>query len=284
MEQDLVASLLLGLGLSVLIAGLAYWRGSLAPSGAFGAVVVGTLIFGLGGWVWGVLLAIFFVTSSALSHYKEREKATVAEKFEKGHRRDLGQVLANGGLGAVIAILSAVVPESAVSGDFWFFLFIGVMATVTADTWATELGTLSQTPPRLITSGRVVEVGSSGGVSALGTSVSLIGGGMIGLAAGGLGAIAGLVPGTVTTVLAVTLIGALGGLAGSLTDSLLGATVQQIYYCDVCMKETERRIHRCGHETRQLRGWSWMNNDLVNLISSLAGGLVAAGLGALLVF
>lgn len=282
MGQELLPSLLLGLVLSALISGLAYRRGSLAPSGVLGAIIVGTLIFGLGGWVWGVLLAIFFVSSSALSHYKERDKAAVAEKFEKGHRRDLGQVLANGGLGALIAVLSAVVPETAIPNGLWFFMFIGVMATVTADTWATELGTLSQDPPRLITSGRVVEVGSSGGVSPLGTSVSLIGGGMIGLAAGALGVIAGLVPGTVVAVLAVTLIGAAGGLVGSLTDSLLGATVQQIYYCDTCQKETERRLHRCGTETRSLRGWSWMNNDLVNLISSLAGGLLAAGLGFLL--
>lgn len=284
MGAEWLTPLLLGLALSVLISALAYWRGSLAPSGVVGAIVVGTLIFGLGGWVWGVLLALFFISSSALSHYKEREKVTVAEKFEKGHRRDLGQVLANGGLGAVIAVLSAVVPETVVAGDVWFFLFIGVMATVTADTWATELGTLSQSPPRLITTGRVVEVGSSGGVSPLGTTVSLVGGGLIGLAAGGLGALAGLVPGTVLAVLTVTLIGAAAGLAGSLTDSLLGATVQQIFYCDVCQKETERRVHRCGTETRPLRGWSWMNNDLVNLISSLAGGLLAAGLGSLLVF
>jgi uncharacterized protein (TIGR00297 family) len=270
--------------LSALISGLAYWRGSLSPSGAVGAVLVGTVIFGLGGWVWGVLLALFFVSSSALSHFKEREKAAVAEKFEKGHRRDMGQVLANGGLGAVIAVLSAVVPESAVAGEFWFYLFIGVMATVTADTWATELGTLSQSPPRLITSGRVVEVGSSGGVSPLGTSVSLVGGGLIGLAAGVLGALGGLVAPTALAVAVVTLSGAVAGLVGSLTDSLLGATVQQIYYCDVCGKETERRVHRCGTETRPLRGWSWMNNDLVNLIASLAGGLVAAGLGALVVF
>jgi uncharacterized membrane protein len=65
------------------------------------------------------------------------------------------------------------------------------------------------------------------------------------------------------------------GLAGSLFDSVLGATVQQIYYCDVCRKETESKIHRCGHETRPLRGWSWLNNDLVNLLSSLFGGVIA---------
>ena len=278
MIRELVISLLLGLLFSLVIAYLAYRRGSLSPSGAAGAVIVGTLIFGLGGWVWGVVLGVFFVTSSLLSHFKEREKAAVAEKFEKGHRRDMGQVLANGGLGALIALMSAIVPESAVAGGVWFALFTGVMATVTADTWATELGTLSRAAPRLITTGRPVEVGTSGGVSPLGTGVSFGGGLLIGLTAGVLGAVAGLLPWSAAVV--VGFIGALSGAAGSLIDSLMGATIQQIYYCDTCRKETERKIHRCGTTTRPLRGWSWMNNDLVNLIASLGGGLVAALLAA----
>lgn len=69
--------------------------------------------------------------------------------------------------------------------------------------------------------------------------------------------------------------GTLGGLAGSVIDSLLGATIQQIYYCDNCQKDTERKVHKCGHDTRPLRGWSWLNNDLVNLLASAAGGIVA---------
>jgi len=279
MSQSVLTSLIIGLVLSTLIAFLAYRRGSLSQSGAAGALVVGTLIFGLGGWVWGVLLAVFFISSSLLSHFREREKAVVAEKFEKGHRRDMGQVLANGGLGAVIAVLSAIVPESVIPSGMWFFLFLGVMATVTADTWATELGTLSKGAPRLITSGRAVEIGTSGGVSPLGTGVSFAGGLLIGLTAGLLAPLAGLLPWS--AALPVALIGALSGAAGSLIDSLLGATIQQIYYCDTCTKETERKLHRCGTTTRPLRGWAWMNNDLVNLISSLGGGIAAAGLARL---
>ncbi|MFO7662157.1 MAG: DUF92 domain-containing protein [Chloroflexota bacterium] len=277
MTQNILTSLMWGLALSGIIAALAYRRGSLSPSGALGALVVGTLVFGLGGWIWGVVLAVFFISASALSHFKEREKAAVAEKFEKGHRRDIGQVMANGGLGALFAVLSAIVPETAIPRELWFYLFIGVMATVTADTWATELGTLSKTPPRLITNGQTVEVGTSGGVSPLGTGVSLLGGLLIGLTAGVLGAVAGLL--AWHSILIIGLIGAAAGAAGSLIDSLMGATIQQIYYCDTCQKETERQVHRCGTTTRPLRGWSWTNNDLVNLISSLGGGLVAAVLG-----
>lgn len=259
--------------LSGIIVALAFWRGSLSGSGVIGAMAIGTLTFGLGGWQWGVLLVIFFASSSILSHYKEDEKRHVSEKFDKGHRRDIGQVIANGGLGACIATVSAFVPGTVVPPSAWFFLFLGVMATVTADTWATELGTLSKRPPRLITTGRVVEVGTSGGISPLGTAVSFLGGLLIGLTAGLL-----MDYGVLVTAMA----GAIGGLIGSLTDSLLGATVQRIYYSDVRQKETEKRYEIDGTLNRTLRGWAWMNNDMVNLLASVAGGITAVLLHGLL--
>lgn len=264
----MINQLLLAFIFSSLIVALAYWRGSLAQSGAGAALLVGTLIYGFGGWVWGVLLALFFVSSSLLSHYKEREKRAVAEKFDKGHRRDFAQVFANGGVGAMAAVLHAFFPSL-----LWLPLFLGAMATVTADTWATELGTLSKRPPRLITSGKIVPVGTSGGISLFGTAVSLTGGLLIGLMAGLL---------TPNSLLLFIFIGGIAGLAGSLADSLLGATVQQIYYCDVCQKETEKKQH-CGQPTRPLRGWYWMNNDMVNFLSSLLGGGTAVMLYMLLV-
>jgi uncharacterized membrane protein len=38
-------------------------------------------------------------------------------------------------------------------------------------------------------------------------------------------------------------------------------------------------VHRCGTGTRLVRGWPWLGNDLVNLIASAVGALVAAGIG-----
>lgn len=268
-----------GVAFSTIIGWAGYRRRSLSRSGVVGAIIVGTLTFGLGGWTWGLLLIAFFVSSSTLSHYRKADKRGLAEKFAKTGQRDLGQALANGGWGVVLAIAYFCQPD-----PILFAAFVGTMAAVNADTWATELGVLSPTPPRLITTSQKVPVGTSGGVTALGTLAALGGGLLIGLAAlvldrveamWGSGALdrgyLWLVP-----------IGILGGLAGSTFDSLLGATVQGIYYCSQCQKETESKVHRCGQPARHLRGWCWLNNDVVNFVSSIVGSLMAGLLGWLI--
>jgi len=262
---------LLGLLLSSLIGYVGYRRKSLSGSGLLGAVLVGTLIFGLGGLAWGFLLVVFFVSSSVLSHFKEAGKAAVAEKFSKGSRRDLAQTLANGGAAALAVIGNALWPH-----PLWWAGFVGAIASVNADTWATELGVLSRQAPRLITTGRPVEPGTSGGLTATGTLAALGGAALIGLVAAGFDLAAGQ---PASHLVFLIVVAAVAGLLGSLADSLLGATVQAIYYCDACGKETERHPrHGCGAPTRQIRGWGWMNNDWVNFLSSLLAAALAAGL------
>jgi uncharacterized protein (TIGR00297 family) len=267
---------LIGLLLACAIAWVAYRRGSLSRSGALGAILVGTVVFGVGGWAWGVLLVVFFVSSSALSHYKEGRKLALAEKFSKGHRRDVWQVFANGGAGALCVLGSLVWP-----GPLWWLAYVGALAAVNADTWATELGVLAKGAPRLITTGRPVEVGTSGGVTRMGTGAALAGAALIGLVAALFDLAAGQ---SLFLAVLLFLIAAASGLAGSLVDSLMGATVQAIYFCERCGKETERHpTHTCGQPTRFARGLRWLDNDGVNLLSSVAGAALAAGLWQLVV-
>jgi uncharacterized protein (TIGR00297 family) len=211
---------------------------------------------------------VFFLSSSALSHFHQARKQAIAgEKFEKSGRRDLAQTLANGGVGALLALAYGLSGSPAVL----LAAFAGVMATVTADTWATEIGILSAQPPRLITSWRTVAPGTSGGITAYGMLASSAGALLIGLALMLLATIelgiwnAWLLPASLV-----------GGLAGSLADSLLGATVQAIYQSP--SGETERRLGQTGTPNTALRGWRWMNNDMVNLLSSVVGGLVGVGI------
>lgn len=258
--------ILLGLVLSALIGGLAYWRRSLTLGGWAGAVLTGTGTFGFGGLAWGVLLIAFFVTSSLLSRFKQARKVRLTgDTFAKGSRRDLGQVLANGGIPALLAVISPLLGQPA-----WLYsLYIGVLATVTADTWATELGVLSRTAPRLITTGRQVLPGTSGGITVVGMAATAAGGLCIGLAAAALAQSQ-----SSQTWLALSLLGLTGGVAGSLADSLLGATAQVIYRRSDG-RETERPREAGGAANEYLHGIPWMNNDLVNLLSSLVGGAVA---------
>ena len=96
--------LLIQFGIGIIVSGLigylAYRRESLSVSGIIGAMIVGTAIFGFGGWDWGMVLITFFALSTLLSHYKEADKEKLAEKFAKGHKRDLWQALTNAGAGA----------------------------------------------------------------------------------------------------------------------------------------------------------------------------------------
>lgn len=262
--------ILFGLLFSGAIGLVAERRGSLTRSGAAGAVLTGTTIFGFGGLAWGLTLIYFFLSSTFLSHFKEREKSAVAaDKFSKGARRDLSQALANAGVASAAALASGLRGQSGSPAPL-LAAFVGAMATANADTWATEVGTLSKEPPRLILSGHPVAPGTSGGVTLLGTGAALAGAASVGLVAETFGAgkhsvLRGRLP----------LLGLIGGMAGTLTDSVLGATAQAMYWCPRCQQETERRVHRCGQETEHLRGLRWLDNDGVNFASTAAGALVA---------
>jgi uncharacterized protein (TIGR00297 family) len=263
----MIPQLLIGFACGALIAFLAWRVGALSRSGAWAAALTGGVIFGSGGLAWAALLLTFFISSSLLSRLFANRKAAVNEKFSKGSRRDWGQVFANGGLGAILAMAY----WSSAHQNWIWIAFVGAMAAVNADTWATELGILNPTAPRLITTGKSVEKGTSGGISLLGTLSALAGAALVGVVA----ALFSLATGA----FGIIFIASLSGLAGSLFDSLLGATVQAIYYCPACQKETERHpLHTCGTQTVRVRGWPWLNNDLVNFACSSAGALSAIGL------
>ncbi len=278
----MLQSVTIGLIGSLAVAGAAYWRKSLSGSGFAAAVLLGTLMYAAGSLAWFGTLIVFFITSSVLSKWKSRKKAAAESGYAKSGRRDAGQVLANGGVGLLLCLAYALWPH-----PVWWAAYVGVMATVTADTWATEIGGLSRTQPRSIVSGRRVAPGTSGGITPLGLGASAAGGLLIGGTAWTLAALqpgAGAVIGTAEPafgLLPLLLIGVLGGLTGSLLDSWLGAVVQVMYRCTVCGKEIEKNRH-CKAAAVRYRGLAWMTNDAVNGLSSLIGGAVAAAVSLLL--
>jgi uncharacterized protein (TIGR00297 family) len=230
---------------------------ALSTSGAVAGTVVGAIALSAG-WSWGILLVAHFISASALSKLGENRKAQrIGAVVEKGDRRDAKQVLANGGLYVLAAIAFTLTATRA-----WYAVGIGALAASAADTWATEIGTLAGRNPRSIVSGQPVPAGTSGGVTPIGTIGSLAGALFI-----ATGAAFARWPVSFTAVV-------LGGLAGAMADSVLGATLQTRRWCDVCAKPTERPVHNCGHRTRRTGGLPGCDNDAVNAVCSGVGALV----------
>ena len=253
-------SILSRLLLGSIIAAVAYRFKALSLSGAIAAAILGTIVFGLGGIPHTVVLLVFFTSSTLLSKLIHQRKTQVNEKYAKGSRRDAWQVWANGGVAGVIVLMGVIFLGQEIS----WWMFCAALAAANADTWATELGVFSPEPPRLITNWRVVEMGTSGGISLTGTVSALAGSTLIALTA------AIFKPDMVYVLLV-----AIAGLAGSLVDSWIGASIQAIYYCESCRKETEKYpLHGCGTATRRLRGLAWVNNDVVNTTCTLSASLI----------
>jgi uncharacterized protein (TIGR00297 family) len=264
-------SLLIAFGLAACVSLVAYLARSLTLSGACAATALGTIVLGLGGWNWAILLLAFFISSSALTRAFGQTKRKASEKYAKGGQRDAAQVVSNGGVAALFVLGHTFLPES-----LWPWVgYAGALAAVNADTWATELGVLDARLPRLITSLRVeAERGTSGAISAAGTAASLLAAALIAVLAGAAGW-------QLRWPLLVAV--SIAGLAGSIADSLLGATLQAIYFCPLDQKETEKHpFHTCGARTIQIRGLNWLSNDLVNVACSATGAAVALLLAALL--
>ncbi|MFW5713451.1 MAG: DUF92 domain-containing protein, partial [Brevefilum sp.] len=269
---DVIVKFLIGLAAGVGIAFLAYRANSLNSGGMLAAAMLGTVVFGLGGVGWAVVLLTFFISASALSKFFKTKKSIIGQNFAKGSRRDAGQVAANGGVGGALAlayfVLIRVSPESRLLPALWLG-FCASFAAANADTWATELGVLNPRKPVLISNFKRVPQGTSGGISLVGSLAALSGSALVGMIAV-LSAEAGWAPMGGLPVWGQFFVITGAGVLGSFVDSYLGATVQAVYFCPACKEETERHpTHVCGTGTDLKRGLPWLNNDWVNTACTL---------------
>ncbi|KMK76657.1 hypothetical protein AB990_12200 [Alkalihalobacillus pseudalcaliphilus] len=239
------------------LAALSYWLRKLSLSGALCAILVGVSIAYGTGLPGLLLLAGFFISSVVWSMLLKSKKENDIDL--KDGARDGSQVLANGGVAAILAVLSGV------TGEKLFFLgFVVALAAATSDTWASELGRLSRGKPIDVIRFQRVKTGTSGAVSLLGTIAALMGSFFIvGLAYVIEGA---------TYSLSLFLGMVLAGFIGNLVDTYVGATVQVKYRCQDCQTVTEK-IEHCGNVTIKDRGYRIFNNESVNLLCTVVAPL-----------
>ncbi|TWI57814.1 DUF92 domain-containing protein [Halalkalibacter nanhaiisediminis] len=242
----------------------------LTLSGAIAAAVVGSSIT-IGFQLFGLLLlALFFFSSNIFSALKRKQIKEIEEITEKGDRRDAMQVMANGGVAAILSVFYLLFPSPLIICGF-----VASLAAANADTWASEIGAFSKNQPFHLLKWRQVPPGTSGAITALGSAAAFAGSFIIVVFAiffwwGSH---------YNSHLLLMALI--VAGFIGNLFDTLLGALCQVVYRCPVCGLETERKIH-CDELTERTYGVKWINNDMVNIGCTIVGAIGGIGAGWLL--
>lgn len=262
-----ILQIIIGFLAALFLAYVSYRFNALSWSGAFGMIIVGTIIFGLGGLIFALPLIFFFISSSLISLIITPSKKQVMITFDKTGPRDIWQVMANGGVGAVCAIFYFITGEL-----IWFFPYLAVFCEATSDTWATELGTLSKKYPVSITTLKRVEPGRSGGITVIGTLAAVAG--SLATMLSGYGTIV-MDSGLQQFQFKFWLAAVNAGFAGAILDSMIGGSIQAMYRCNVCEQITEKKRH-CEVPANLISGWRFVNNDMVNLVSTLFAGIVVA--------
>ena len=248
-------------------------------------------------WRNGITLLAFYWTSSKLTRVGSKIKGELEEGVTEGGERGSMQVLACSLVAVICACLRRILvgkdgpllftaaTGTSLLGDRLTLAYVAFFACCAGDTWASELGVLSKSLPRLIIKPwKKVPPGTNGGVSPIGLGASAAGGMLMGLLHGIFvpGGMASILPSSILSsisllefgreILVLTFVGFMGGLGGSLLDSLLGATVQATYYDD----EQKKVAKNPGPNTSKVGGFGFLSNEMVNVVSTAVSALLAA--------
>ncbi|KAL7466817.1 hypothetical protein ACHAXS_007096 [Conticribra weissflogii] len=271
---------------------------SLSRSGAISAFLVSSLSLSTS-FRNGITLFSFYWTGSKLTRVGSSVKGTLEEGHVEGGQRGWRQVLACSAIAVGCAVLrkfalglpDGPLGDASLLADRLTLAYVAFFACCAGDTWASELGILAKSPPRsIVRPWRAVPPGTNGGVSGVGLLASAAGGTAMGLlhgvfVPGGMASLvsslwgtgrdaAAAVPASAfrREIVLLTFVGVVGGLGGSLLDSFLGATVQATYYD----REQNRIVKRPGPNVDHVGGWSFLSNEMVNVVSTAVTALMAA--------
>jgi uncharacterized protein (TIGR00297 family) len=190
-----------------------YTSGKLSLSGALTGALIGILIYNGAGVVCFLILTFFFTVGSAATKWQRDKKALMnAEDDHKG-RRTAAQVLANGGVAALLGVWTWLQPEHLALIQL---MIAGSFAAATADTLSSELGTVYGRNFYNIITLKKDTRGLDGVISVEGTLIGIIG-------AAAIAAIYSLGFGWNVRFLMIIL----AGFTGNTVDSVLGAWLER---------------------------------------------------------
>jgi uncharacterized protein (TIGR00297 family) len=209
---SLTTALPRALAVNAVVAVAGYAARTVSASGAIAGAVLGTTILASTGWDgWGLLFATF-ACAVVTSRMGLRRKTSLGIAEPRGGRRGAGNTIANTGVAAAAALLSALTHSTAPA----LVAFVAALAAGGSDTIASEIGKAWGRRTYLVSTGRRVAPGTSGAMSLEGTAAGLIGATLL----GATGAAFGLIPwlALAPVVIAATI--------GALAESVMGATLE----------------------------------------------------------
>ncbi|XGI83396.1 TIGR00297 family protein [Halorutilales archaeon Cl-col2-1] len=193
---------------------VSYYMGAASVTGALMGTVVGFVTSVVGGFGWLGVLMLFFVLGAASTRYRYNDKIDLGVAEENGGARGATNVLANSAVG-LVAVVALGLDLGSPTAEISKLVFAGSLATATADTLSSEIGSVHETP-RLITTFEKVPPGTDGGVTVQGEVVTVAASVLVAYFSSALGVVPVETAGFVVV----------GGVVGAHIDSVLGATVE----------------------------------------------------------
>ncbi|KAH9307209.1 hypothetical protein KI387_035120 [Taxus chinensis] len=279
--ESLVIKAFISVALALFIAGWAVRRKSLNLSGGFAGFLVMSASI-MASYRFGALLLVFFFTSSKLTKLGTEKKRKNDAEYKEGGQRDWMQVLVNSSIATALALGVAYLTgwndiclnsEKAPLVTGLIGGILGHYACCNGDTWSSEIGVLSSSQPRLITTFKHVPHGTNGAVTIAGLLAAAAGGAVIGLTFVLVGLFTARCEGQlVSKQLLAFPIATFAGFFGSVVDSILGATVQYSGFCAVRKKV----IGKPGPTVKKITGENILSNNGVNLVAIVLTALATS--------
>jgi len=175
---------------------------SLSFKGAISAICLSYILILRQNFSWFLILFFFYVIGTIATRFRSKEKKK-SELMQK--TRGAWNVMGNAGIGLIFALLGGLVG---------FVGFVGATATAAADTLSSEIGVLSKSNPRMVTSFKKVEPGTNGAISSIGVLSAIIGALLIGLGS------------LIEFSWVIVPIALISGVVGHFADSFVGALIE----------------------------------------------------------
>ncbi|KAH7686302.1 putative membrane protein [Dioscorea alata] len=203
--------------------------------------LLGTLTWRAFGPSGFLLVAAYFIIGTVATKVKISQKEAMGVAEKRRGRRGPGSVIGSSAAGCVCALLSVYGVGGVAYAQLWKLGFVASFCTKLSDTVSSEIGKAYGKTTYLVTNFKVVPRGTEGAVSAEGTAAGL---------------------------LAAVLLASIGYFMGEVD-------VPQAAICVVASQIANLGESMIGALLQGKDGFSWLNNDAVNVINISIGSILA---------